>query len=42
MISDIKDIREETNYLISDLMVDISTLEKKVDSLNIEIDNINH
>ena len=41
MISDTKDLREETNDLISDLKADISTLEKKVYSLNVEIDNIN-
>ena len=29
MISDIKDLGEETNYSISDLKVDISTSEKK-------------
>ena len=34
MISDINDLREETNNLIHDIKVDISTLEKKVDSLN--------
>ena len=39
MISNIKDLREETNDLISDLKVDISTFENKVNSLNIEIDN---
>ena len=32
MISNIKNLREETNYLISDL---------KADSLNVELDNIN-
>ena len=32
MTSNIKDLREETNYLISDL---------KADSLNVELDNIN-
>ena len=37
MISDIKDLREATNDLTSDLKVDISTLEKKFDSLNVEI-----
>ena len=30
---------EETYDLISDLEVDISTLEKKVDTVNVEIDN---
>ena len=40
MISDMKDLREEINGLISDLKDDISTLEKKFDSLNLEIDNI--
>ena len=43
MISDIKNLREETNGLISDLKTDISTLEKKIyslKSLNILIDNI--
>ena len=34
-------IREETNDLMSDWKADISTLEKKFDSLNIDIDNIN-
>ena len=42
MISDIKDLRESTNDLFSDLKVDISTLEKKVDSLKVQFDNINH
>ena len=37
MISDIKDSREEKNDFISDLKADISTLEKKVNSLNVEI-----
>ena len=41
MTSNIKDLREETNYLISDLKVDISTLEKNINSLNVEI-NINN
>ena len=41
MISDIKDLREETNNLISDLKVDISTLEKEIYDLNVEIDDIN-
>ena len=40
MISDIKDIRVETNYLLFDVNVDISSLGKKVDSLNVELDNI--
>ena len=39
MISDIKDLREETNDFISGVKVVISTLDKKVDSLN---DNINN
>ena len=41
MISDIKDLMEETYDLISDLRVDISTIQKKVDSLNVEFHNIN-
>ena len=43
MISYIKDLREENNDLISVLKVDILTLEKKVDCLNVnvELDNIN-
>ena len=41
MISDIKDLRESTYDLFSDLKVDISTLEEKVDSLNVQIHNIN-
>ena len=41
MILDVQGLREETNDLISDLKVDISTLEKKIDSLNVELDNIN-
>ena len=41
MVSSIKDLREETNDLISDLNVDILTLEKEVNSLNVELDNIN-
>ena len=36
-----KDLREETNDLISDWKNDISSLEKKVDSLNVDIDDIN-
>ena len=40
IISDTQDLREEINDLISDLNY-ISTLEKKVGSLNVEIDNIN-
>ena len=40
MISDIKDLKEETNDLISDLKADTSTLDKKVDSLNVELANI--
>ena len=38
MISDVKDLRIEVNDIISDLKNDISYLEKKVDSLNDEID----
>ena len=30
MISDIKDLRKKTNVLISDLKINISTLEKKL------------
>ena len=41
MISDIKDLRKETYDLTSNLKVDISTLQKKVDNLNVEFDNIN-
>ena len=41
MISDIKDLREVKYHIISDLMDDISTLEKKVNRLNVKIDNIN-
>ena len=41
MISNIKDLREETYDITSDLKYDISTLEKEVERLNIEIDNIN-
>ena len=45
-ITNIKISMEETNDLISDLKVDLkvnsdSTFEKKVDSLNVEIYNIN-
>ena len=36
MISNIKDLREETYDLTSDLREDITTLQKKVDSLSIE------
>ena len=38
-ISDIKDLREEIKVFISDLQDDISTSNKKFDSLNVEIDN---
>ena len=41
IISHIKDLREETNDFISYLKDNISTLEKKIDSLNVEFDNIN-
>ena len=41
MISDTKDLREETNDLISDLKADISTLEKKVEYQNMENDHFN-
>ena len=41
MIPDKKYVREETIDFIFDLYVFISTLEKKVDSLNVELDNIN-
>ena len=40
MISNLKDLREETYDLTSDLKEDISTLQKKVDTLNVEFDNI--
>ena len=40
MISDIKDLGKETNDLISDLKVGFSTLQKKVDSLNVKLENI--
>ena len=40
MISNVKDLREETYDLTSDLD-DISTLQEKVDMLNVEFDNIN-
>ena len=39
MISDTKALREDTYEFITDLKVDISTLEKKVVSLNIALDN---
>ena len=39
MISNVKDLREETYDLTSDLREDITTLQKKVDALNIEYDN---
>ena len=38
IISHIKDLREETNDFISYLKDNISTLEKKVDSLIVEIE----
>ena len=41
IISTIKNKRYETNDLISNLKHDISTLEKKVDSLSVKI-NINN
>ena len=41
MISNIKDLREETYDLTSDLKEDISILQKKIDALNVEFDNIN-
>ena len=41
MISNIKELREETYDITSDLHDDITILQKKIDSLNIEIDNIN-
>ena len=37
MISDMKDLMEKTNDIFSDLKDDISTLEKKVDSLSVDI-----
>ena len=40
MFSDKKDLREETNDLIYDFKVYIITLEKTVDSLNVELDKI--
>ena len=40
MILDVEGLREETNDWISDLKVYISTWEKKSDSLNVELDNI--
>ena len=40
MISNSKDLREETYDLTSDLKQGISTLQKKVDRLIIEFDNI--
>ena len=39
MISDTKALREDTYEFITDLKVDISTLEKKFVSLNIALDN---
>ena len=41
MPSDKKDLRKETNGSTSDLKIDISTLQKKFDSLNVEFENIN-
>ena len=41
MIWNIKDLREETYDLTYDLKEDISTLQKKVDALNVEFDNTN-
>ena len=41
MISNIKDVWEDTYDLASDLIEDVSTLQKKVDTLNVEFDNIN-
>ena len=41
MILNIKDLREETYDITSDLHDDITILQKKIESLNIEIDNIN-
>ena len=41
MVSNLKYLREETHDLTSDLKEDISTLQKKVDTLNVEFDNIN-
>ena len=41
MILDIKDLMEEPNDIIPDLKIDISTLQKKFDNLNVELDNIN-
>ena len=40
MTSDIKDLREEMYDLVSDLKVNISTSQKKVDTLKVEFDNI--
>ena len=41
MISDIKHLREGTYDLTSNLKEDISTLQKKIDTLKVEFDNIN-
>ena len=35
MVSDVNDLKEETNDLISDIKIDISTLKNKVDNLNV-------
>ena len=40
-ILNIKDIREKTYDLTSELKEDISTVQKKVDTLNVGFDNIN-
>ena len=40
MISNIKVLKEETHDLTSDLKEVISTLQKKVDRLNVELDDI--
>ena len=41
MISNIKDLREETYDLTSNLMEDISSSQKKVEIPNIQLNNIN-
>ena len=41
MISNLIDLREETYDSTFDLKEDISMLQKKVDTLNVEFDNIN-
>ena len=41
MISTIKDLRKERYDLTSDLRENIITLQKKIDSLNVEFDNNN-